>query len=231
VKHGGQALHCSPPSRCDVIASGQRRFAQTLGASKLKSTNDPKRMNNDTVKPYLEYLDKEMTIMGILSAFSVAVPALVIERIASAPNGTFLNLLWNSSRAQFWLSSGLMLLAASFFYIERASLAWHYGQTLISIAIPTYNSRNWKQWIKDADSWATWRPYDIAFTSMRSAFYGYIVAILNAPIKSVFGLSLPTLFLIALDIEGVLLTIRLIAKTRHKYEETPIKKLLDTLKS
>jgi hypothetical protein len=32
------------------------------------------------VKQYLEYLDKEMTIMGILSAVSVAAPAGILNR-------------------------------------------------------------------------------------------------------------------------------------------------------
>lgn len=34
-------------------------------------------------KPYLEYLDKEMFIMGILSAFSVAVATLPVEQVLS----------------------------------------------------------------------------------------------------------------------------------------------------
>ncbi len=38
---------------------------------------------NDNAKHYLGYLDKEMNIMGVLSAFCVTVPALVLERLAS----------------------------------------------------------------------------------------------------------------------------------------------------
>ena len=32
-------------------------------------------------KPYLEYLDKEMTIMGLLSAFSVALASFATEKL------------------------------------------------------------------------------------------------------------------------------------------------------
>jgi hypothetical protein len=35
----------------------------------------------DDVKPYLDYLDKEMTIMGILSAFCVGAAALVAREV------------------------------------------------------------------------------------------------------------------------------------------------------
>lgn len=38
----------------------------------------------NTASSYLEYLDKEMTIMGILSTFCVAVVALVLDRVGSA---------------------------------------------------------------------------------------------------------------------------------------------------
>ena len=33
---------------------------------------------DDPVSGYCDYLDKEMTIMGLLSAFSVGVPAVVL---------------------------------------------------------------------------------------------------------------------------------------------------------
>ena len=33
---------------------------------------------------YCDYLDKEMTIMGLLSAFSIVVPAAVLDRVAGA---------------------------------------------------------------------------------------------------------------------------------------------------
>src|ERR1043166_6880232 len=32
-------------------------------------------------KPYLDYLDKEMTIMGILSTFCLGIPVVLVERV------------------------------------------------------------------------------------------------------------------------------------------------------
>jgi hypothetical protein len=51
------------------------------------------------VKSYLEYLDKEMTIMGILSTFCVAAAFLVIDRVCGADkSSTFSNWLNLGSR-------------------------------------------------------------------------------------------------------------------------------------
>jgi len=36
---------------------------------------------SDVAKPYLDYLDKEMTIEGILSAFCVAVGGVAFDRV------------------------------------------------------------------------------------------------------------------------------------------------------
>jgi len=40
-------------------------------------------MNKPTgdVKPYLDYLDKEMTIQGVFSAFAVAIIGLVLDKV------------------------------------------------------------------------------------------------------------------------------------------------------
>src|SRR6516225_6438738 len=44
----------------------------------------------DTHKAYLEYLDKEMSIMGVLCAFSVGVLALALDRILGNDKQTWL---------------------------------------------------------------------------------------------------------------------------------------------
>ena len=53
--------------------------------------------HTDMSNKYLDYLDKEMTVMGILSTFSVAVVALVLDRVGSAEanKGSFFYLLWH----------------------------------------------------------------------------------------------------------------------------------------
>jgi hypothetical protein len=53
---------------------------------------------------YLEYLDKEMHILGVLSTFCLAVPSLIIERIASMDDKSlaydFFATLWCNSGGQ-----------------------------------------------------------------------------------------------------------------------------------
>jgi hypothetical protein len=76
-------------------------------------------------KPYLEYLDKEMTIMGILSGFCVAVLALVVDKIAGAKDQTPLASLWTDQSETWLIGAGALLVSALFFYRQRSHLAWY----------------------------------------------------------------------------------------------------------
>jgi hypothetical protein len=109
---------------------------------------------------YLDYLDKEMTIMGILSTFTVAIVALFLQQIGSAEEAkrTLLYFLWQEERWYIILGSVSILLAATLFYLQRADLAWHYGR-LARAADETNNPTNGVEFLKEADSWATWIPY------------------------------------------------------------------------
>jgi SET domain len=55
---------------------------------------------NIKVENYLEYLDKEMTIAGVLTTFCLAIPALLFERIVSVDEKSityqFFVDLWNA---------------------------------------------------------------------------------------------------------------------------------------
>lgn len=73
-------------------------------------------------KPYLEYFDKEMTIMGLLSAVAVAVASFATERIMSADKG-FLSQIGASGRTHVLAGAASALLAALFFYLQRSHLA------------------------------------------------------------------------------------------------------------
>lgn len=133
-------------------------------------------MNEKKVEIYLNYLDKEMTIMGILSTFAIAVPAFVLERAFSAGSGFFYDL---RTLGQNYLLTGsaLMLLAAAAFYKQRSQLAWYYGQIALDIALarPVLEDR-----LKDADSWSTWLPYNFGLAILFLAFLQYLFAVLSA---------------------------------------------------
>lgn len=82
-------------------------------------------------KPYLDYLDKEMTIMGLLSAFSVALASFATERIVNAEKG-FLHDIWLVGRDHVIAGAATAILAAFFFYLQRSHLAWYYGQIALA---------------------------------------------------------------------------------------------------
>ena len=84
-------------------------------------------------KPYLEYLDKEMTIMGILSAVFLAAPAGILGAIASKDRQVTIA-FWNAGKLFIVAGSVFCIAAAFYFYKERSSLAWHYGQTCLNEA-------------------------------------------------------------------------------------------------
>lgn len=136
---------------------------------------------NDNAKHYLGYLDKEMNIMGVLSAFCVTVPALVLERLASSDKGNLLN-WWLSGKHYFWMASGLMFVAAAFFYKERSLLAFHYNgiaKSMSSVSeFPQQDEATLNKLLQDADSWTTWIPYNLGFWTgvgaVLSYFFGFI---------------------------------------------------------
>src|SRR5450631_4515690 len=89
---------------------------------------------------YLDYLDKEMHILGVLSTFCLAVPSLIIERIASLDDKSFARnysvLLLHNGSPFLVIACILMFIGAAFFYQQRSRLAWTYGQMALELAIP-----------------------------------------------------------------------------------------------
>lgn len=129
---------------------------------------------------YLGYLDKEMSIMGILSTFCVAVPALILERLASAAKESDLAAIWGRGETYFWIASALMLISAALFYKQRSLLAFYYGRIsrgeppTRNTSVPNYVT--WQDW---ADSWTTWIPYHAGFWVGAGAVLEYAIAFLS----------------------------------------------------
>jgi len=111
---------------------------------------------------YLDYLDKEMSIMGVLSTFCLAVPSLFLERVVSADEKSiahdFLLKLWSNGWLFLVVATGIMFFGAAYFYKQRSRLAWYYGQIALKMALADYTARSLEEWLKDADSWETWIP-------------------------------------------------------------------------
>ncbi len=138
---------------------------------------------DEPTKLYLGYLDKEMTIMGILASFCVAVVALTLDKILGAKSSedTIMTNIWKNGECFVLIASAMMLLAAYCFYRQRARLSWHYGQISLCLAgvLKDMNEMDVQNWLKRADSWKTWCYYYTAFSFMRVAFLYYAAAIFS----------------------------------------------------
>jgi hypothetical protein len=131
-------------------------------------------------EPYLDYLDKEMTIMGILSAFSVVAPAGILVTVIGKDSQVGAS-LWSSTHPFVIAGSALCVLAASLFYKERSDLAWFYGQISLVVARggdETTLAGQLEELFREADAWSTWSPYVCGFVNLLAGFTEYFLAII-----------------------------------------------------
>lgn len=127
-------------------------------------------------KPYLDYLDKEMTIMGILSAFSVATSAGILVAVMGK-DSPIAATIWNGGQIFILAGSIFGLVAASLFYKERSDLAWFYGRISLVQAQGADDS-SLSYWLEEADAWTTWWAYFCGFLALLAGFAEYLSALL-----------------------------------------------------
>ena len=128
-------------------------------------------------KQYLDYLDKEMTIMGVLTAVAVVAPGAILNAALTSDKGQMCA-LWNAEPFFIVTGSVLCILAALFFYQQRSTLAWYYGQISLEETVGTKESVKLREWLLEADSWATWWPYGWGFIFLIVGFVEYFLAFL-----------------------------------------------------
>jgi hypothetical protein len=176
-------------------------------------------------KVYLDYLEKEMTIMGVLSAFAVSALAAVLWKVADVESNkaSLLAQVWKTAPWLILIGAASHLLSALFFYRQRSRLAWYYGQ----IALATLKTNGRKdavaKLLADADGWDTWEHYWWGFVFLTIGFVGYGIAFAS-------GLLQPTAKIALLIVYGScsLVALGLVARmTRiardHPQEEEPFK--------
>ena len=158
--------------------------------------------------------------MGILSTFCIAVVALVLDRAGSAEPSkqTFFYLLWKDQSCCVVLGSSCVALAAALFYQQRSALAWFYGQISLSLESPAVNGIGPEAWYGDADSWATWIPYQSAFTALTVGAALYLYALTAAASL----LSIPLWLLWSVPGIGVAIQVGRMIYRHYKYENDPI---------
>ena len=128
-------------------------------------------------KPYLDYLDKEMTIMGVLSAASVLAAGGVLNGILASDKSTA-STIWSASSWFIVLGSMLCIAAGLCFYGQRSRLAWFYGQICLLEATRKDYPPSIHKLLEEADSWATWWQYSWGFTFLIAGLAEYALAIL-----------------------------------------------------
>ena len=135
----------------------------------------------DRVKLYLGYLETEMTIMGILSAFCVAAAAFVLKEVASADKG-FMPVLWVRSADYLTLGTVFLIGAALWFYRQRSVLAWHHGQLSLSLqmAPDLIIHETPKELLESADSWDNWVHYHRGFVFVSAGISELVVGLVTA---------------------------------------------------
>jgi hypothetical protein len=176
---------------------------------------------------YLEYLNKEMTIMGILSTFCVAVVALALDRVCGADKSTFFFRILSRASGYLWLGSASFSIAAALFYMQRSALAWFYGQIALSMDSPSTYATSTEDLDRDADSWATWTPYQSAFTAVAIGVVFYVVVVLRT--SDIW--TVPAWLTAALVIGSVSIqAVRMAIFRRHRYEDDPVGKVFPFLR-
>jgi hypothetical protein len=131
----------------------------------------------DGTKMYLDYLDKEMTIMGILSTFCVAAAALVVDRVSSASPNTFFAALASVHLVEAFTGAAMIMSAALCFYLQRSLLAYFYGSICFSLIEGQKTEWDTNQWLDEASSWAVWLRYRVGlmFLAISSIVFVHVI--------------------------------------------------------
>lgn len=124
--------------------------------------------SNENIKGYVDYLDKEMTIMGILSTFCIVSLGFVAEKLIF-PDKDSNTAFWENVTFLCFLGLGGFLSAGWCFYRQRSLLAWYFGQ--ISLYKARGDEEKVKSLLTDSDAWSNWTWYQGGFGGLFLAFF------------------------------------------------------------
>lgn len=171
----------------------------------------------DDLKTYLDYLDKEMTIMGILSSFCILTMGFVTEKLFF-PDKDSLYKFWQTANVLCMLGLSGLLFAALSFYRQRSLLAWYYGQ--LSLYKAKGDEDEVRNLLTDSDAWYNWKWYQAGFGCLTLAFLELGAVGLSSvhPFIGKYEIAIATCILFVC---GIGTSFFIIAYARYPYEEKP----------
>ena len=188
----------------------------------------------DPAEFYLDFLDKEMTIMGILSTFCVAVVALVLDKVLGVKEGehTFLSDVWKFGQYYIATASALMLISGLVFYRQRSLIARYYGGICLRLSKPD-KPEKLSSLIEEAHSGKTWFHYYTAFVIMGLAGINYAAALCASgsnPSSYWIRNHYLSASVLALTVGIIIIIFGNAVLVRHKYEDEPFKAFFSSLR-
>jgi hypothetical protein len=178
-------------------------------------------------KNYLEFLDKEMTVMGILSAFCIGVVSLALDRILSAKqvDDSYFFRVSVAGWLYVILGSVAIVIAAVCFYLQRSDLAGNYGEFCYYEA--TKRKDIAYKCLEDTYPRAFWKPYYLGFGALVIGFLEYVLA-LTSPCTDLLRRHPTWIGLLAIIIGVAIfaLWIRIQLSEKNKSVPHPVRKML-----
>jgi len=139
----------------------------------------------DGIKPCLDYLDKEMTIQGVLSGFCMAAAAAVFSTVRAAENSNsqFVHLLQCNGLPYLLVGCAILIIAGAAFYKERSDLAWLYSAMALAAADQELGFKSpgtsWPMLdcLNTLDSWYLWLWYKVGCVGLCTAALEFVFAV------------------------------------------------------
>lgn len=153
----------------------------------------------DAIQPCLDYLDKEMTIQGVLSGFSMAAAAAVFDVVLAAGKDAspLVERLQAEGSSYVIAGCAALVAAAALFYRERSDLAWLYSGFGLANADDALNTEHAKDsWailecLDMFDSWHLWLWYRMGIITLGAAAVEFALAFIRTQ-APVFSTRAPT---------------------------------------
>jgi hypothetical protein len=143
----------------------------------------------EAAKPYLDSLEKEMTLMGVWAVFCVLAAAAVFDRVLGSKQADGSDLIISLQHTSFVYLLGAiaaLLIAASLFEFQRHDLSWLNGQIsyavtciMSKVKIPDDTSQL-DEAILLGNTWSIWNRYKFGMTFLATAVVEVGIALCHA---------------------------------------------------